>query len=158
MPVTPLPYPLVQGFRYDHSSLDIKLSGVSNLGVKALDWNDGLTIGKVFGTAAQKLAETRGQYDGDGSLELWTAEAVNFEQQLVQQFPGIGLYEMRWTLDVNFASEGGLPPMTVGLVGVRILKRTFSTSASTDAHSWKYDLSIMYALVNGVSPITGLRK
>lgn len=153
-----IPYPLVNGVRYDHSSLDVKLAGISYLGVKSLDWNDGLEPGKGYGTAAQKLFRTRGQYDASGSLELWAAESINFEAAQIQANSGVGFYEIVFPIDVTYVTEGGQPPFTTNLVGVRIKKRSESSSASSEALSTKYDLDVMYIIRNGVLPITGLRK
>lgn len=153
-----LPYPLIQGSRYDHSSLDVKLAGNSYLGVKSLDWNDALEPGKGYGTGAQKLFRTRGQYDASGSLELWTAESVNFEQSQIAANSGVGFYEIVFPIDITYVAEGGLAPMTTNLIGVRIKKRSESSSAGSEPLSTKYDLDIMYIIRNGVTPITGLRK
>lgn len=153
-----LPYPLIAGVRYDHSSLDVKLAGNSYLGIKSLDWNDALEPGKGYGTAAQKLFRTRGQYDASGSLEMWAAESVNFEQAQISANANTGFYEIVFPIDVTYVSEGGLAPMTTNLVGVRIKKRSESSSAGSEPLSTKYDLDIMYIVRNGVMPITGLRK
>lgn len=153
-------YPLIQGVRYDHSSLDIKLAGTSqfSLGIKSLDYSDNLEPGKVFGTAAQKLAETRGQYDAEASLELYRAEYDAFALYLTQQNPGIGLYEIRWNIDVNYLPEGGLALVTDNIVSVRIKKPQRSSAAGSDPTAVKVDLSPMYIIGNGINPITNLRK
>ncbi len=153
-----LPFPLVQGFAHDHSSLDVKLDGVSTLGVKSIEWDDSLTPGKVFGTAAQKMAETRGQYDGNSALELWKQEATELEKRLVAAHPNIGLYEIRFPIDVIILSEGGSDQTLVNIVSAKINKRAFSSAPGSDGLAYKYDMSVMYILVDGINPITGLRR
>lgn len=153
-------YPLLNGVRYDHSSLDIKLAGSSafSLGIKSIDYSDGLEPGKVFGASSQKLAETRGQYDCEASLEMYRAEYDAFVLYLTQQNPGIGLYEIRWNIDINYLPEGGLAMVTDNIVSVRIKKPQHSSSAGSDPLAVKVDLSPMYIIKNGVLPITNLRK
>lgn len=154
----PLVYPLIQGVKYDFSSLDVKLGGVSYLGVKAVDWNDGLEPGKGYGTSAQKLFSTRGQYDADGSLELWYAESDVFEAQLIQQNPNTGLYEIRFPIDITLNPEGGLAATTNNLVGARLKKRTVSPAQGNEAISVKYDLDLMYVIKNGIAPLTNMLR
>lgn len=154
----PIPYPLVQGVRFDHSSLDIKLVGVSFLGVKSIDWNDEMNPGDVYGTGAQRLGVTRGQYKAKGNIEIWKAEAYNFENLVVTATPGIGLLECRWPGDINYVMEGGIGPFTSNLVGCRIISRNNQSAQGNEPASVKYGLDITYAIDNGVAPITGLRK
>ena len=156
---TPIPYPMVQGVRHDHSSLDIKLNGISTIGIKSIDWSDSLEPGKVYGTSAQKYGETRGVQDATGSLELWLAEAQAFEQQLVEAYPGVGLFLVRFPIDIIVVSEGGLDPWVVHLHGARIKNRSFSSSSGgSDGLAKKYDLSLLYVIDNGIEPIAGLMK
>lgn len=158
MPQFPIPYPMVQGVRFDHSSLDIKLSGISFIGVKSVDWKDELKPGEAYGTAAQRLGTTRGQYKASGNLELWKAEAFNFEQLLIQQSPGVGLLEIRFPIDINYVMEGGIGPFTANLVACRITDRSDQSGQGNEPHSKKYVLDITYVLENAVLPITGLKK
>ena len=154
----PIPFPLVQGVRFDHSSLDIKLSGQSFFGVKSIDWKDEMKPGEAYGTSAQRLGTTRGQYKASGNIELWKAEALSFEQLLIQQFPSIGLLEIRFPIDVNYVMEGGIGPFTANLVACRITDRSDSSSAGSEPHAKKYALDVTYVIENGLLPITGLRK
>lgn len=153
-----LTYPLVNGVRYDHSSLDIKIAGLSFLGVKSIDYSDGLEPGKGYGTSGQKLFRTRGIYDPSASIELWTAEAYNFEALLIQQNPNTGLYECAFNIDVNRLPEGGVAMATDNIVGCRIKKVSESSSqGSADAHARKYELDVMYIKRNGNVPLTNMR-
>ena len=155
----PIPYPMIQGVRFDHSSCDIKLAAVSFLGVKSIDWKDEKKPGKVYGTSAQKLGRTRGIYDASGNLELWYAEALNFEALLVQLFPNVGLFEIVFPIDVTRVAEGGIGPFTTNLVGAMITDRSDQTAqGGNEPHSKKYALDLMYIIENGVPPITGLRQ
>ena len=154
----PIPFPLVQGVRFDHSSLDIKLAGLSFTGVKSLDWKDEMKPGEAYGTSAQRLGTTRGQYKASGNLEVWKAEALNFEALLIQQYPGIGLLEIRFPIDITYVMEGGIGPFTSNLVACRITDRSDSSSAGSEPHAKKYALDITYVIENGLVPITGLRK
>ena len=156
-----LPFPNVQGFAQDHSSLDIKLAGVSTIGIKSLEWNDGLSPGKVYGTGAQRIAETRGQLETSGSMEIFKEYAKAFEKQLTDGAPGApgaGLYEIFFPIDVIVVAESGSGQSEYNLRGVRITKRSFSSSSGSEPLAYKYDLSIAYVIVDGISPITGLRK
>ena len=154
-------YPLVNGNRHDWSSLDIKVLGVSVFGIKSLDYNDELTPGKVYGSGAQKIARTRGQYDADASIEFYRAEWTELVVPLILAAPqnkGLGLLECTWNIDVNYLSEGGLPTTTDNIVGCRLTKPSHSGSAGSDAIAIKCDIDVMYIIRNGVVPITNLKK
>jgi hypothetical protein len=153
-----LAFPIVQGVAHDHSSLDVKLDGISYVGLKTIDWNDALTPGKVFGTSAQKIAETRGQYDGDMSFELYKEYGKQFEKSLIAAHKGTGLYEIRFPVDVIIAPEGGSDQTEANIVGVKINKRSVSSSSGSEAITYKYECSVMSIILDGVEPITGLHK
>jgi len=126
--------------------------------VKSVDWKDEMKPGEAYGTSAQRLGVTRGQYKASGNIELWMAEALNFEALLVQQYPNIGLFEIRFPIDITYVMEGGIGPFTANLVACRITDRSNSSAAGSEPHAKKYVLDITYAIENGVAPITGLRK
>jgi hypothetical protein len=147
---------LVNGVRHDHSSLDIKLDGQSVVGVKSIDYSDSLDPGKVYGTAAQKLAHTRGQYDAEASVELWRYEADAFAARLVQRSPGVGLYEIVWDIVVNILPEGGGSIVTDTIRGCRIKKPQRTSSQGNEGLAIKLDLAPMYVMWNGIAPLTGM--
>jgi hypothetical protein len=160
-----LAYPLINGVVHDPSSLDVKVDGISYFRTKSLDFNDGIEPADVYALGSQKIGRTRGQYSSAGGIEFYEAESVAFEQQLIAGAtqkgypPGVGLYEIAFTVTVFYQAEGPQSAWQVDMVGCRITKRTPSgLAAGNEALASKYDLNVSYIIKNGVAPLTGLRK
>lgn len=151
-------YPLINGVRYDHSSLDIKIAAVSFFGIKSIDYSDTLEPGEGRGTGPQIVIRTRGNYSAQASMEVWRAEYDAFALQISQSAPGTGLYEIAWPLDIHYQPEGGLAMVTDNIVGCRIKTPSHNSSAGgTDPLAVKVDLHVMYIIKNGINPITNLK-
>jgi len=147
-----LAYPLINGVRYDFSSIEVKVSGRSFLGIKEIAYSDSLEPGEVYGAHAQVLGRTRGQYKAEGSMTLFRAEADEWLQAL-----GEGFLEAVFDIQVFYA-EAGMPLVTDTLVGCRIKKPDISLSAGSDALQVKFDLHMLYILHNGIAPIRHLLR
>lgn len=151
---------LINGVRYDHSSLDIKVAGISTFGVKSIDYSDNLEPGEGYGTGAQRAFRTRGIYKAQASIEFWQYEFdVNVVPRLQQRAPGIGLLEIVFQIDIHFRTEAQITTaVTDRLVGCRIKNNAKSSaSGGSEAMSTKCDLDLMYIIRNGVNPLTGMR-
>ena len=142
-------YPLINGHRYDFSSIEFKYktkTGPVNrtLGVKSVDYSDSLEPGKVRGNHAQKLGRTRGEYDAEASVELYKTE---FDEMLA--ILGPGYMEQYFDIPVTYA-ESGSPTTTDTIVGCRIKKVSNAHSEGGEPLTVKIDLDPSHILRNGL--------
>ena len=145
-------YPMLNGVRFDWSSVEIKINGKPPIiGVKALSYKHTLDPGEVFGTSAQLLGRTRGQYKAEGSIELYKAE-----YHLLIAYLGNGYLEKSFEITTHY-DEAGLV-LTDNLKGVRLKGADNSHQQGNEALTVKSDLSIMYLIENGVAPLSKLRR
>lgn len=144
--------PLVNGNRYDFASIELRIRGQIFTGFKEISYSHKLEPGEVRGSAAQPIARTRGEYSAEGSLTLYRQEYDELVAVL-----GDGFMETEFEGTVTHA-ERGQPTITDRLVGVRIKSDDSSYSQGADALEVKLDLSIMYLLKNGKSPLLNLRR
>ncbi|HWL89420.1 MAG TPA: hypothetical protein VNO21_26630 [Polyangiaceae bacterium] len=148
----PVRYPLINGVRYDFSSIETNIAGLSTLGVAELTYSDNLEPGELFGTHAQRLGRTRGQYKAEGSITLYRAEGDDLIVRL-----GNGFLEVVFDI-YAFYAEADQPLVTDSLIGCRIKKPDVSNSAGSDPLKIKFDLDLMYILHNGIAPINNLLR
>jgi hypothetical protein len=161
--VTPIPFPAIQGVRTDHSSFQMHIDGSASApggnlwiyGLKSWDWKSGLEPGELRGAAAQAVGWTRGQYKGDGNLELWRADADNFEAMLTNNHPGQGLYEL-WFLLQGYCYESSLPLPSSIQAWARIKERSSESKNTNEPHSKKYPLIYAAVMENGIIETSGL--
>ena len=144
----PLPaFPLINGNRYDYTSIEILILGVPYRGVKAIDYSDKLGAKKSYGTSAQAVGRTRGVMDASGSIEVFKEDAVIIRAALAAL--GLGGYgEVDFLINVAFA-EGIVGTITDQLVGCRILEVADSHSQGGDALTEKWSLDIMNVIRAG---------
>lgn len=64
-------YPLVNSVVYDFSSVTAMFGPVPYGGFKAISYKDSLEGEGQFGTFAQPIGFTRGQWKGEGSIEMY---------------------------------------------------------------------------------------
>ena len=159
--IAPLPFTLYQGVRYDHSSVAASLDGVFYL-IKSLSFEDGLDPAVVYANSSIPLGFTRGQLKATGSVELWTAEANLFVQNLYrsQVVPTgaekAGLLEIIFPITFLYKEEGGLDQYKTVLNGCRIVKRTRQSAIGNEAHYVKFDLAILNVMDGGIPSVAGL--
>ena len=161
MPISPIPFPLVQGVRTDHSSIDLRLDGTSGVGqslwktgLKSLTWDASLEPGEVRASYAQVVGLTRGTFKANGSMELWKGEAVNFEQALFDHYSPQGLLEIIFPILLTYKQESVVLPSTVAL-WARLTKKSDGSTQGSESHSTKYDLYVLMVSENGIPLITG---
>lgn len=141
-------YPLINGFRHDWSSAEIKLAGTVVRGIKSLSYKPSSEPGEVFGTHAQKLGRTRGQLKFEASIELYLTEYEELKGSL-----GDGYLEKSFSIVAQY-SEEGQPVVTDELLGCRIKSPDKSFQSGSDALTVKLDLDVMLIIENGVKPLT----
>ncbi len=139
-------YPEVNGNVYDWSSVEIKLGGDLYIGVKEIKYSHTLKGVKIKGTHPVAIGRTRGEYDAEGSISLWLAEADAFRQAL-----GNGYLEVPFDIVVSYTENG--KTLTDTIVGAKIAKDEGGGSQSPDGLSVSWDLDVMKILINGLEPV-----
>jgi hypothetical protein len=144
---------MINGIRYDFSSVIIAINGIKFGGVKSLNYSGTLTPGKLRGNRAQVIGRTRGSYDATGSLEVWKAEWRNMLEAL-----GPGFMEQAFGITAAY-SELTTPQLAQldEIVGCRIVKHEDQMSEGEEPLTVKLDLDIMYVVPNGLVPVSPLQ-
>jgi hypothetical protein len=154
-----LSYPLINGLRYDYTSLEAKINGQAydwTAGLKELSFSDELEPGEVYGTFAQSLGATRGQYKAEGSFTLYFQEAQEFIA-VMSGSDGTGYMETYFDLQLSY-SEASQTLVTVELLACRIKKAEDSQSQGSDPLETKFDLRVGMVKRNGKYPVSKVRK
>ena len=155
MPTNPIPsiaYPLINGNRYDWSSIELKLAGQIYVGVKSLNFDEELTPGEVYGTHAQIIGRTRGELKVTGSFELYVADADIF----IAGLAALGGYlETRFNVGAQYLETPvSTAPTTRDLLDCRVTKISEGHSQGSDALTTKFDIHVMRMLRNGAAPLS----
>lgn len=148
----PVPYPFINGHRYDWSSVAITIDGIPYTGIRSITYRQTLTPGIVRGTRAQPTGRTRGQYEPEGSVEIYKEDY----QQIIQ---ALSLGGTRGYMEVTFPivvqySSGLLGVLSDTLAGCRLASDEDSPAEGSDPMVVSCDLSVMYVLRNGLSALS----
>ncbi len=143
-------YPMINGNRFDFSSVQFTIAGVTFNGVADVNYKHALKPGELRGTRSKMIGRTRGKYEASGDITLFKSEF----QQLVTLLGSQGLGYMETSFDIIVTyNELGNVPVTDTLVGCRITDDSDSGKEGGDPTQVKLELNIMYMLRNGVSPL-----
>jgi hypothetical protein len=151
-------YPLINGFAYDYSSIEIDLgeAGIFT-GIKEISYSQSVEPGIVRGTSAQKLARTRGEHDAEGSIVFYTREFIEFITSLTGGDENVGYMDQSFNITLTY-SNPQVPLTTVRLIGVRIKSEEGGGSQGTDPLEVSCDLDIMRIETNGLSPLSNMLR
>ena len=161
----PVGYPVINGNRFDFSSVELQLNGRRYIGVKAINYKQEIDPGEVRGTAPQLLGRTRGTYKAEGSIELYREEFADLCSDL--QALAVGFLEANFLCTVTYSElpPNGIPNslpspvQTDTLVGLRFKSDDHSMqSGSSDPIVVKLEFTLMYLMVNGSLPVNNLLK
>lgn len=155
-PSIPAQYPLINGVRFDFSSVELNLSGKFFNGIKSINYEDSLEPGKVRGNRSQVIGRTRGEYNASGSLELYALEYEELTDILQLISAGRGIYEVSFPIVVSYA-EIGQRVIVDSLFGCRITKAAVQAQEGSDAITKQLDLDIMRISHGGKDPL-GVRQ
>lgn len=145
------PYPLVNGFRFDWSSAVVKFGGALFYGVKSITYKHSVDPGKVRGNRAQVVGVTRGEYNAEGSVELYKSEYDELTTALAMK--GRGFFGQFFETSVSYSEAPDMPVITDLLHGCRLISAENSHSEGSDALVVRCDLLIMSIAENGKSPL-----
>jgi hypothetical protein len=143
-------YPLINGRRFSFASINATFDGQKIIGFRSINYDATLEIGKVYGTASQKLGRTVGREDSTGSFEMYTEEAKRLLAKL-----GDGFGRKAFDIVVQFAEDEGDEPSNHSLLGARIIKVGNAHSEGTDASMMSFDIDIMRVILDKLS-LSGL--
>lgn len=147
----PIQYPLINGVRFDFSSVKLTINDVPFVGVSSLNYKATLDPGEARGTAAQLLGRTRGKYTVEGSIELFMSEDDELTDLLTSQ--GLGIYEQTFTIVANY-SEVGSSIVTDTILGARLKTGDRSFKNGSDALVIKRDIHALVLLENNKLPMS----
>jgi hypothetical protein len=157
MPLIPVSYPTVNGYRYSWASIVATIaSGTVTqqlVGLKAISYSNSVARSEVRGEGRQRLGFTAGNVGSDCSFTILKEEWFNFIFALDQLGPYL---DQPFDLAVSY-SEGAIVK-TDTIVGCKIKKDAHDHSQGTDGLEVKVDLDITYILLDGITtPFTGFR-
>ena len=158
-------YPLVNGFRTDHSSLEVTLNSLV-LAVKEIHWESSMEPTAIFANDPAAIGWTRGQYQPSFGFELWLAESEVFEDNLmadpnyINPVTGIhlGVLEVMFPVDIIFSQESTQSPSIFIETLARISKSSLSSTVGAEHHFRKYECKAVTPIAeNGRSPFSGAK-
>ena len=145
---TVIPYPLLNGLRFDYSSVEISLNNLLFTGIKELNYKHALEPGVMRGARAGIGGMSRGRYEPDGSITFYKSEYQLFIQTL-----GPGYMERYFNIYATYA-EAGLPPITDAVMGCRLKNAENAHAEGEDVLVVKCDLAVTYVLEGGLQPLS----
>lgn len=158
-------YPLVNGDRFDASSIELQLNTKKYIGVKQVKYKQSLEPGEVRGFSPQVLGFTRGLYKVEGSIQIYREEFQDLSVDL--QTIAVGLLEANFLATITYSElsplNGALPTGVVGststdtIVGMRFTATDHTVDAgSSDPLVVELPFVARYCLISGIAPLTNL--
>jgi hypothetical protein len=142
-------YPLVNGLRYDWSSVKIKIKGQTYIGVKAVNYKHKLTPGVVKGTTSQVIGKTLGEYEAEAGLEMYMAEW----KELRKALGGDGYMAASFDIVVQYSVRTGAPVETDEIRGVSVTEVDKSHTSGNEPLAVKLSLFVFGIIEDGDKPI-----
>lgn len=137
--ITPISYPLINGFRHQFSSVELKfqVEGGQKVQVfmKSLNYSRKRNRGLVRGNHPDPLAKTRGENEYSGDCELFLAEWLLLKRTL-----GVGYGDVFFTVMVTYG-ENGFDTFTDQIQGCTMDGLEASMSQGSDPLVRKFDLA-----------------
>ena len=131
-------YPLVQEREFSFASITLKVDGNEYLGADAINYDDGLTPSRTYGTrSVAPQGATAGQWEGSGNITFKLADARALRDAL-----GTGWGLVAVTITVQF-SEDGADAVHTHTIVARLVKVSMSNSAGSDATKETFDLFVL---------------
>jgi hypothetical protein len=147
----PALYPDINGVRWDYSCVEVRIGVTPFRGVKSINYADGKEPGDVFGTGAQRVGRTRGQYKPEGSIELYEQE---WRDLLAALPPMVGYLEAIFPIIITYQSTMISALKVDVLYGCQIKKVSSDRQEGSDAITVKLDLDIMRIERDGRQALT----
>lgn len=141
----------INGKAHDYNHTHIFVAGDEYKAITAVSYDADLPAGKGYGTHAQAVAETEGQFAPTASITLLKATASAIRNKLSDQV-GTGKSWMlaRFDITVNYEVDG-LDMTTDEIIQCRVTKVSNSHQSGTDALTEVWDLSPLDIKLDGFS-------
>lgn len=152
MPFVPS-LPVINGNRFDFSSIKIKLNGKLYTGIQAIDYAPECIPGMVYGqSTAYPIGRTRGQLKTEtASIEILREEFGDLSTDL-QAIAG-GLFEANFIITVavgeSLSPSSGASQVDT-IIGARFSRFNQSAKVGSDPLAVKLDFTFMNMLVNNL--------
>lgn len=140
-------YPLINGRKYDHSSIELQIADTIYTGVESLEWTHSLAPGVVRGTRPEKLARTTGEYDAEGSFSMPLEDYTELIAEL-----GDGFMATSFDIVANYSNEGANNTNVV-MVGCRITEESGGSETGGDPAMIELSLDVMRIEINGIRAV-----
>ena len=134
-------------------TLDIMYEGSAALsieGVEEINYSDSVERAALRGTARKVLARTDGEYDGEGSMNVYRyayRQLVDFARA-----KGLGIYDLEFDVVVTYAYRDD--PVTVDrLVSCKFTSRDMSNQRGADATMVTLEFSLDDLITDDVSSL-----
>ena len=149
-------YPLINGVKYDWSSIEITLGDAGIfIGISELSYSDSNDKGIVRGTGVEKLARTKGEYDAEGSLTMYKKDFSVFLAALTGD-GATGYFDTPFDITVMYSAPGGDGTTTDRLIGCELKSAEGGGSQGTDPSAESFDIDIMHIERDGILPFTNM--
>lgn len=142
------PFPLINGVRFDFSSVEIHIGAEVFNGIKEITYKHTLDPGMMRGTRAAVMGRTRGKYDPEASITFYKSEYQDFIAAI-----GNNYMLREFNVTVIYQELPALELVTDNLLQCRLKSSENSHSEGEDALVVKCDLSIMRILESGLDPV-----
>lgn len=150
---------LINGNRYDFSSVEVNLNGVPYVAIQDISYNHSKEVGYLRGTTPHKLGRTRGEYNAEGNFTIYKADYQQFLQLLLPLALGGGYMEAPFIITVMYQELRSEGLITDTLEGCLITNDEDSHSQGSDALMVSVDIDIMTISRGGIRAVadnTGL--
>jgi hypothetical protein len=150
----PLAVPIINGQRYDFTSVQIMVNGVPIVGraPSSINYSDTLEPGVVRGGSALPLGLTRGEYSAEATLELPKEESDTLITALAATTLGAGYMEARFEISVAYAEILGRTQVDQ-LNGCRVRRVDESHARGAEGLTVRFELFVQAIIRNGKPPL-----
>lgn len=151
---------LINGEYPDWSSVQVKVTGGLVIGITAVNYKNALNAAMVYGQGGQPIGRTRGQYSSDASITLTKPAYYDLIKKLVPPGSKRGYMEVPFNIVVqtSFTMEGVERLYSDEIVGARIAEDPQDKKPGPDPLSIAVKLTTMYILIDGLPPISNLKR
>lgn len=137
---------IINGVKWSWQSVEVAANGLVLPGVKAVNYKDSMTPGKVRGTSSVWIGYTDGQYEADGDIEVFRDQ----HEALKLALGGPGFMQRKIVLTVTFFHpEAGA---VIDTVMCRIMGNESGNTDSPDASTIKHPLCVLEPIAWGGIP------
>lgn len=161
MPTNPqvLTYPLINGRRWDFSSISFVANGAPLPGIVSVDFSQELKGAEIYANSPQKLGTTRGQLKSTASADMLAEEYENFIFALcaLNGTPGSGFMEVRFDVLIQKQDGQGLtqgPLYADRWRGAKLDKVSKGYKSGPEGLLTKLDFDVMYIVENDQYAVT----